>query len=156
MTDLGNPEPKREGRNFIGMKTKLRIGSLLPIQLSCCAACRRKFQLASYAPVLTPVAAGVLSLVALGITPVRTALASLHAVVPLLLFVAVVGLAALLGRLWQASMLRRFEKETYMNIMEQPFLADLQRFGWFELQREKKMSHLIFSKERLKQGMYTK
>ena len=40
MTDLGNPEPKREGRNFIGMKTKLRIGSLLPIQLSCCAACR--------------------------------------------------------------------------------------------------------------------
>ena len=97
-----------------------------------------------------------MSLVALGITPVRTALASLHAVVPLLLFVAVVGLAALLGRLWQASMLRRFEKETYMNIMEQPFLADLQRFGWFELQREKKMSHLIFSKERLKQGMYTK
>lgn len=86
----------------------------------------------------------------------RTALASLHAVVPLLLFVAVVGLAALLGRLWQASMLRRFEKDTYMNIMEQPFLADLQRFGWFELQREKKMSHLIFSKERLKQGMYTK
>ena len=53
MTDLGNPEPQREGRNFIGMKTKLRIGSLLPIQLSCCAACRRKFQLASYVPVLT-------------------------------------------------------------------------------------------------------
>ena len=32
------------GLLFIGMKTKLRIGSLLPIQLSCCAACRRKFQ----------------------------------------------------------------------------------------------------------------
>ena len=43
-----------------------------------------------------------------------------------------------------------------MNIMEQPFFADFQRFGWFELQRGKKMSHLIFFKERLKQGMYTK
>lgn len=156
MADLGNPEPEREGRNFIGMKTKMRVGSLIPVQMSCCAACRRKHRLLTYIPVLVPLAVGILLLALLSVAAVREAVATAHPALPLGVFLLVVAVALAGARLWQGALLRRYSRETYVNVMEQPFLAEMGKRGWFELQRGKRMSHLVFSKERLKQGVYTR
>lgn len=156
IADLGHKEPEREGRNFLGMKVKMKTGSLLPVQLSCCKACRDKHRVMSYVPILLPLAAAVLMLALLSITSIREGLAALHPIVPLAVFAVVVGGAVLFSRALEASLRKRYDRETYLNILEQPFLARMAGLGWFEIQRGKRTSQLIFSKERLKQGLYTR
>ena len=156
LEDLGNPEPAREGRNFLGMKVKLRTGSILPIQMSCCAACRRKHRILAYFPTLLPLVAAVVMLLVLANATVRERLANVHSALPLGLFLLVVAAAALGGKLGADALRRRYEKETYLNVMEHPLLAQMAERGWFELQRGRHMSHLIFSKGPRKQGLYTK
>lgn len=156
MADVGNPEPEREGRNFLGIKTRLRVGSLLPVQMSCCDSCRRKHQILTYLPILPPLMAAAVVLALLSMHSIRAGLASIHVLAPLAVFVLAVALAALIAWAVERSLFRRYGEETYLNIMEQPFLARMERRGWFELQRGRRMSRLIFTRERLKQGLYTR
>lgn len=156
LTDLGNAKPEREGRNFLGMKTKLRIGSLLPVQMSCCKDCRQNYQVISYLRILVPFLAAVVMLALLSIVSIRESLAARHVLLPLGLFLLVVGAAVVLSRVLEGRLRKRYEKETYLNILEQPFLAKMAEQGWFEIQRGKVSSQLIFAKERLKQGLYTR
>lgn len=156
MTDLGNAKPEREGRNFLGMKTKLRVGCMLPVQLSCCAACRRKIQLLTYLHVLVPLFVAVVTLALLSVIAIREALAAVHVALPLLIFVLAVGGSYLICLAVEARLRKRYEQETYLNIMEQPLLSEMAKLGWFEVQGSKRVSQLIFAKDRLKQGLYTR
>ncbi len=156
LTDLGNPLPEREGRNFLGMKTKMRVGSLLPVQLGCCQACRRKHRVLTYLRLLLPLGAAVVALALLSVIPIREGLAGSHALLPLGVLLLAVGGAILVALVAEKRLRRRYEKETYLNIMEQPDLAEMAKMGWFEIQRGRGMSQLIFAKGRLKQGLYTR
>ena len=119
MADIGHPEPKREGRNAIGLKTKLRIGSMLPVQLSCCSNCRKKHNAASN----------------------REAAVTLT--------VAIIMLAS------RKSMIKKFSETTCMDIFEVPGLDEFKARGWFEISPYKDMSRLVFSREPLRQGLFT-
>ncbi|MEA5060750.1 MAG: hypothetical protein EOM66_10440 [Clostridia bacterium] len=156
MADLANREPEREGTNFLGIKTKLRVGSLLPVQMSCCESCRRKHQILSYLRLLLPLGAGIILLVLFSMASIREPLASIHVALPLGIFLLTIAAASLIAWLVEKRLIQRYGEDTYLNIMEQPFLAKMERRGWFELQRGKRVSHLIFTKERLKQGLYTR
>ena len=154
IADLGHAKPAREGRNFLGMKTKLRMGSMLPVQMSCCAACRRKFQKLTYLHILLPLFVAAVTLALLSVASIREGLAGAHVVLPLIVFILAVGGAYLLGLILEARLHKRYEQETYLNILEQPTLAEMAKLGWFEVQKGKGVSQLIFAKERLKQGLY--
>lgn len=156
IADMGNAKPEREGRNFLGMKTKLRMGSMLPVQMSCCAACRRKFQKLTYLHILLPLLVAAVTLALLSVATIREGLAGVHVVLPLIVFILAAGGSYLLSLVLEARLHKRYEQETYLNILEQPTLAEMAKLGWFEVQKGKGVSQLIFAKERLKQGIYTR
>ena len=80
MADIGHPEPKREGRNAIGLKTKLRIGSMLPVQLSCCSKCRKKHNAASNREAAVTLTVAIIMLAVLNFTPTAEAIAAIMGV----------------------------------------------------------------------------
>ena len=52
-------------------------------------------------------------------------------------------------------MKRSYAKRTYLNVMNAPMLAELKEKGWFELFAEHGVSRLVFSREPLRQGLFT-
>jgi len=156
MTDLGNAQPERTGRNFLGMKTKIRIGSILPVQVSCCKDCRKKHRMLTYLRLLLPLAAAVVMLVLLSVISIRESLAAINILLPLGIFVLVVGAAVIIALALEKRLYKAYNSETHLNIMEQPHLAKMADMGWFEIQRGRKISQLIFAKGKLKQGLYTR
>ncbi len=155
MVDIGHPEPKREGRNAIGLKTKLRIGSMLPVQLSCCSSCRKKHNAASNREVAVTLTVAIIMLAVLNFTPTAEAIAAIGGYMPMLLFVAVVGGTWLIGKASRRSMIKKFSETTCMDVFEVPGLDEFKARGWFEISPYKDMSRLVFSKEPLKQGLFT-
>jgi hypothetical protein len=155
MIDVGHASPARTKYNFLGIKTKMQVGSLIPVQISCCKACRRRFNTLVYAPLCIMLAALLLLLVWYGVTNVQEDLGAIHELLPLGVFVGALGIVWVAARLVQRAWVSAYEKRTYLDVMEAPVLSDMRRTGWFELNRAKRISHPIFAKERLKQGLYT-
>ena len=155
MADIGHPEPKREGRNAIGLKTKLRIGSMLPVQLSCCSNCRKKHNAASNREAAVTLTVAIIMLAVLNFTPTAEAIAAIGSYMPLLLFVIVVGGTWLIGRASRKSMIKKFSETTCMDIFDVPGLDEFTAKGWFEISPYKDMSRLVFSREPLRQGLFT-
>ena len=154
LLDLGNREPERVSRNAIGIKTKLRAGSLLPVQLAACDACKKRFSKLEYAVPLSVGAAGVVSIALLSYRPLREFLASFFAAAPFVLFAAVMLAAWGVGALVRRARVKRYAAHTHLDVMEIKKLAELRERGWFEL-TPNIYSRLIFSKKRLQQGLYT-
>ena len=139
MADIGHPEPKREGRNAIGLKTKLRIGSMLPVQLSCCSNCRKKHNAASNREAAVTLTVAIIMLAVLNFTPTAEAIAAIGSYMPLLLFVIVVGGTWLIGRASRKNMIKKFSETTCMDIFEVPGLDEFKAKGWFEISPYKDM-----------------
>jgi hypothetical protein len=155
LLDLGNREPERESRNLLGIKTKLRTGSLLPVQLSSCDACKKRFLKLDYVVPIWVAAAGVISIAALSYRPLREALAAFGAIVPFLVFSGVMLVSWGIGALVRKSRMKRYANTTHLDVMEIPKLNELRERGWFEINPGKHYSRLVFSKKRLRQGVYT-
>ncbi|MCE5236681.1 MAG: hypothetical protein ABFC62_11090 [Clostridiaceae bacterium] len=155
LLDLGNREPERVVRSAIGLKTKLRAGSLLPVQLAACDACKKRFTKLDYVVSLWVGVAGVLSIALLSYRPLREYFASFFAAAPFLLFVACMLAAWGAGVLIRNSRVKRYAKHTHLDVMEIKKLSELREKGWFELNPNGRYSKLIFSKKRLQQGLYT-
>lgn len=155
LLDLGNHEPKREGTNFLGIKTKLRTGSLLPVQLAACDDCKKRFMKLEYVVPLWVAGTGIVSIILLSYRPIREFLMAFGAAVPFALFVTVMLAALGIGMFLKKSRLKRYALLTHLDVMEIEKLKKLQELGWFELNEKKRYSKLIFNKKRLKQGVYT-
>lgn len=154
--DIGNPEPATEQRNAIGIKAIARTGSLVPLQMSCCEACRKRLLRAEYTPVLTPTIAGVAALGILSINSIREAIMTITPALPFIIFIVVVGAAMLAGSLLRKKMIKDYSKVTYMNVFDLPRMKGMREKDWFEINPSKGgMSRMIFSKNRLKRGLYT-
>ena len=83
------------------------------------------------------------------------AIAAIGSYMPLLLFVIVVGGTWLIGRASRKSMIKKFSETTCMDIFEVPGLDEFKARGWFEISPYKDMSRLVFSREPLRQGLFT-
>jgi len=155
LLDLGNKKPERESRNFLGIKTKLRTGSLLPVQISSCDACKKRFLKLDYVVPIWVAAAGVISIAALSYRPIREELAAFGAIVPFLVFLGVMLVSWGIGALVRKSRMKRYKKHTHLDVMEIKKLSELRERGWFEINPGRHISRLVFSKKRLRQGVYT-
>lgn len=155
MTDIGNPQPEREGRNALGLKTKLRVGSMLPLQFSCCSACRKRHAAAANREVIITLAAAIIMLALLNFVPTAEAIAYLGSAVPLLSFIAVVGGVWLICRATRRRRIKKYSELTCMDIFEVQGMEELRERGWFEIYPNKDMSRLVFSKEPLRRGLFT-
>lgn len=97
----------------------------------------------------------IIMLAVLNFTPTAEAIAAIGSYMPLLLFVIVVGGTWLIGRASRKSMIKKFSETTCMDIFEVPGLDEFKARGWFEISPYKDMSRLVFSREPLRQGLFT-
>lgn len=155
MVDLGNPEPKREKRNVLGMKTKAEIGSILPLQLSCCNECRRRCNAVSGRHITVTLITGIAVFGLLSFRPIGEAVANVHMSLPLVLFAASVLGAWFISKSARKSLIKKYSDLTWFNVLDIPGVDEMARNNWFEIGPGKDMSRIVFSKEPLKRGLMT-
>lgn len=154
-TDIGNAEPRRKQVGFLGIKREARAGSILPIQLACCDACRKRYLMLQYVAPVTAAASIVLGFVLMSIRAIREPLMAITPALPAIVFL-VLALGGILGGwLWRGALHKRYGKMTYLSIFRIDTLRRMKRLGWFELYETKDVSRLVFSKKPFRQGLYT-
>jgi len=155
LMDLGHPEPKRSKRSVIGIKIKSAVGSLVPIQLGVCSPCRRRILTLEYLPLLLPLAAGIVSLAVLLLPGVSDALEATSMLLPFAVFVGVVVIAAVAGRLITNALEKRYAQVTELDPFNLPILHDMREKGWFPLNTNGKRLRLVFVRKRMRMGVGT-
>ncbi len=155
LIDLAHPEPKRTKRSVIGLKVKSAVGSLIPVQLGVCDKCRKRILRVEYLPVTLPVFAGMFTLLALSIPGISDALERIAAVLPFSVFIAVVVIGALAGKLISSALEKRYDKVMYLDPFELPTLREMKEKGWFPLNTNGKRLRMIFVKRRMRMGVGT-
>lgn len=154
--DIGNLEPKTTKSNFIGMKTIARTGSMVPLQISCCAACRKRILMIEYLPAAVTLLISLAALLLMSIRPIRESFMRVHPVLPAVLFLAVVLCACLFGGLLRKRLCKTAGEKTHLRVFDLPSLAGLRERGWFEIsEADKGVTHYVFAKKRMRQGIYT-
>lgn len=152
--DIANPEPEaKKGMFFgIGKKVRSRIGSLLPLAISCCSRCRKAFLMADVIRYATPLVFLIIGIILMMIPPIYSFMNSLGALVSTL-FVVVMFLAGILaGRIFFTMYVKNKSREVRFNVFDIPIVSKMQDMGWFMLEGEGPVSKLIFSKNKMKQA----
>lgn len=153
MLDMGHAEPVREKRTVIGMKTKTRVGSMLPVQVSTCAQCRKRIRTLDNLPLLLPLVLCAITLIVLMIGAVSEPLVRVHPALPFLIFLGVTLVGVVLGRVVTNALRRSYVKLTKLDPMEIPTIAHMRDKGWFFLSG--KTPKMIFTKKRMRMGVGT-
>lgn len=155
LMDLGHVEPKRTKRSIIGLKIKSAVGSLVPVQVSVCNACRKRILTLEYLPILLPLFVGILTLIALMLPGVSDALERVAMLLPFALFAALVVIAAIAGRVLSNVLEKRYTKQTELDPFNLPILAQMKETGWFPINVNGKRLRLVFVKKRMQMGVGT-
>lgn len=156
MVDMAHAEPRRKKASVIGVKVKSPVGSLVPVQVACCAACRKRLRILEYLPVVVPLAVAILALLLVNIPPIGDALKAINPSLPAVFFIAATALGYLGGRIAAARQQRIYAESMELDILNLPVFRAMREKGWFPLTAERG-GHVrpVFLKERLKEGVCT-
>ncbi len=155
LLDMGHAEPKRTKRSVLGLKMKSAVGSLVPVQIGVCNACRKRILRLEYLPVTLPVYLGVAVLLALSIPSVSDMLEKTAAVLPFLIFAVTVGVGVAAGKIISTLLRKRYAELTVLDPFELPTLKEMKDRGWFPLNTNGKRLRLVFVKKRMRMGVGT-
>ena len=155
MTDIGHPEPERMHRNVIGIKTKCRVGSLIPVQIACCSRCRRNYFLVEYLPTIFAIVVAILALLVFSARGVHEPLTAVNELLPLGLFIVLVVIGYFVGKLLRGGLKKAKSRETEFDIWQLPTMQKLKKLGWQPLSADKGVSRMVFTKKRVTQGVYS-
>lgn len=155
LMDLGHVEPKRTKRSIIGLKIKSAVGSLVPVQISVCNACRKRILMLEYLPILLPLFVGILTLIALMLPGVSDALERAAMLLPFALFLVLVVVSAIVGRVLSNVLEKRYAKLTELDPFALPILREMKEKGWFPINVNGKRLRLVFVKKRMHMGVGT-
>ena len=143
IVDVAHPEPKRIQRRLLG-KQVAEFGTMIPLQFAVCDQCRRRFLWMEYAPVLLPVVFGAAGLILLAVRSLRESLAAQAAVLPALLWAALLLCGIVLGQFAEKGAKKRFEKDMRLSAAEHPVLQEMLQNGWKIVPRQSRTG-LLFS-----------
>lgn len=155
MTDLGNSEPKRSRRNFLGIKMPFKFGSIVPVQIASCGKCRRNYRTVEYLPTAVSIFVAAIALIALSVLEVSQSLAAIHPILPFALFILFVLIGFGAGKLIRALLIKKLGLQTKFNIFDIPKLKRMQEKGWEPIQPNEPVSRVIFGNKRLSRGIFT-
>ena len=155
VTDIGHPEPERIKRNFLGLKTRCTVGSMVPVQIACCSRCRRNFRLLEFAPIAVMLTVPIVVLLLLAIRGIHRPLAQISQLLPAGVFVLSVGLGWLLGRMVRSNIRKRKGAQTEFDVWQLPLMKRLRAIGWTSITEDKQGTRLVFSEKRLARGAFT-
>ncbi len=151
--DIAHPEPRRIQRRLLG-KRATQFGTMIPLQFSICARCRRRFLWIEYAPVVFPILFGAGGLALLTFRPLKDALSTWSAMAPFLFWACMLALGLLVGALVSSIARRRYNRVMIADVFEHPVVREMTDRGWTPIAKQ---SHtkLLFSKSRLARGLGT-
>lgn len=156
LVDMGHKEPVREKRSSIGIKSKTRVGSMVPVQIASCKACKRRMRTLDYLPVACPTVAAAIMLLLFIIPAISDNLSAIHSALPFGIFLVVVGIAAAAGTVLTKTKRKEYSKVTHLNVMDLPTLKEMGEKGWFSLNVSRyKEPRLIFVNKRMRMGVAT-
>ena len=151
--DMAHPEPKRVQRWLFGSRTA-RIGTMIPLQMSVCPKCRRRFLLMEYLPVVIPVVVGFVALIVVSMDSVRNPLVNLSMFAPFGAWIVATLVGVIAGKLLTDGLERSWSKEMETNVMRHPVIVEMVNKGWTPI-TAKSRTKLLFSKSRLAKGLGT-
>lgn len=151
--DMAHPEPKRVQKWLFGSRTA-RIGTMIPLQMSVCPKCRRRFLLMEYLPVVIPVVVGFVALIVVSMDSVRNPLVNLSMFAPFGAWIVATLLGVIAGKLLTDGLERSWSKEMETNVMRHPVIVEMVNKGWTPI-TAKSRTKLLFSKSRLAKGLGT-
>lgn len=152
-TDFGHIEPRGTKSNIFGLKTKAKLGSMVPLQIACCSRCKKAYNLSDMLTVISMGIAVVVCLLLLAIAPVKSFVLGMNELAPLLFLVFFIFIGYVTGKIITTAYLAKQSKYVIFDIAEIPYIAELLERGWFSIYGDGK-NRLIFSKARLKRGWF--
>lgn len=156
VTDMGHKEPPGTKPSAIMLRVKTKVGSIVPLQISCCDRCKRNHRIASFLQMATMIIIMGLGLLIMSRPSVSAQLYEINEAMGLILFVLLLPISYLIGKVLTRAFRLQTGKKTRFDIRELPLIAQMVERGWFPLNKNT-MSEpvVIFSKERLKKGWFT-
>lgn len=156
--EMAHPEPYYEKGMFFGLGKKMRtpVGSLLPVQASVCADCRRKIIFADYTPVIFLLIFMAASILILMIPSVAQQLSNTMELLPVIFIVGMIGVGYIVGKAVHNWYVRKISSEVKINVAEIPLIKQMMDEGWFFFQTNDDVAKISFSKhkhyDRIKDG----
>ncbi len=153
MGHIGRRRHRVKGLQGI-LKKEPRFGSLLPAQVGCCAECKKRVSRLSYvksAIIAAFLASGV---IVLSFRAINEPLMAITHGLPFYIFAVWTIIGVLTAQLAYRVMRRKYERLTYLNVMDAPELSELKEKDWFELFAEHGVSRLVFSKKPMSHGLF--
>lgn len=154
--DLAKRDPEGDwtigfGSKKIGVKGKDMI---LPLQVSCCKKCSRRYGLFSYLPSVIGLVIFAAGLVVTTSKGVYKALYQLGSFVPALVMAGFIVLAVLAGAILKLALASGLSKKMHTDVADIPEIKKLMDEGWREVSPKKAgVSALVFAKERREHGV---
>lgn len=131
--------------SVFGIKNNVKSGALLPLKIPCCKDCKRKINAITYWPVAIKSAFGAAALILVYTKTVREALMSAARVLPLIVFITICALGAVVGSTVKKALIKKYAENTYLNIFDIESMKKMKKLGWKELYENKGCSKMAFS-----------
>lgn len=158
--DMSKEDPAGDWSFNIGKKklvTKTGF-MLLPLQVSSCKSCRRRYHMAEFLPIVASLVIAALGLVIATVKPVYNKLYTMAAWAPAAVFAGSVVIALVAGRLLRSALIKSFGKHTEFDMSNIPQVAELEARGWKQAAKDEKhgFSKLVFAKLLRREGVYSR
>lgn len=148
---LAHPEPENKRGMFFGFGRKVRmpIGSLIDVPIAVCKDCKRRIRMKDHIQIFGSLAIAAIAIIAVIIPGVETALTRIHWSLPILLFVAILGLGWLLVNYLANLQQKKLAEKIFADPLKIPQIADAINRGWFPMPEPKKgFARLAFAKKK--------
>lgn len=157
--DLAKPDPEGNWTVALGRRSLTMKGAdmILPVQVSCCKSCRKRYMLYDYLPAAIALIVAALGLFISTLKPVYRAAFEKAAWLPLAMICGFIALAVAAYFIAKAILGRSLKKRMHTDVSEIPGIKELMDKGFYEVQERKGgVSRLVFSKERRENGICSK
>ena len=151
--DMGHTDPRARKKKLSLFRSKA-YGFVVPLQFGCCRACRRRFQLLSWTPMLVTILILGAALLVVAQEPVAQSLRNVWRGLPLLVMLLAAGLSFLVSRVLTRILRARFNEQTYMDLRDHPLVQRMISLDW-ESVVEGKYPQPVFTRKRLCYGVGT-
>ncbi len=155
LLDMAHKGPEHMHRKW-KLFSRETVGFLAPVQFAVCKRCRRKLVALEYIPILMTVLFTIVSLLLVANEDQRRALAgtAIGFGLPLLIVLGCIIVGYVAGRILKLILQNKWQKGTYVNALEHPFIVKMMERGWFPLFNAKK-GKVIFTRKLIDRGLGT-
>ncbi|HBU12649.1 MAG TPA: hypothetical protein DEB31_07975 [Clostridiales bacterium] len=136
MLEMAHAEPYFEKGMFFGFGKKVRtpVGSLLSLQFSCCARCRKVMRMVDVIQILSVLLGVVVATVLLMIPGFSQKMADLFVLLPVFFLLLMIAAGYFIGKFASAEYVKRRSKIVKLDVSEIPVIKKMLSRGWFFFQ----------------------